>query len=334
MHVVSFLPNVTEYRRLFDAFPLELYRNEVYVDYSPFFITSTMEEVMLFMVMDGEKVYARAAALVDPYFHFNIERVGLFGFFDSIESLEVVELLIKSISNWLEKVGCSYILGPVNCSLWFASAFSEKLSDPFFTDRFNKPYYTDLFTLMGFNEIANFTSTSLSMKNVHSDSRFTKTKERFEKMGILVHEYDANKMEQELSRIHAFMMEAFKGEEFYTPITFLEFKSLAGKVIPYLNKSFVLCAEHYGEIVGFVLAYPDLYCKSENRIVLKIVAVKRGRAYAGLGVYLTKQLHYRAKALDFDSIIHAQMNNLAPVTNILDEHASVIQQYALFGKRL
>lgn len=334
MHVVSFLPNNSGYRRLFDAFPLELYRNEVYVDYSPFFVTNAINEVTLCMVMEGERVLGRAAALIDPFFIYEHETVGLVGFFDAVESLEVVELLMSAIERWFKSSGCSYVIAPVNCSLWFSYSFAEKLQEPFFTDRFNKEYYGNLFTLLGYNEVANYSSTLLAMSDVHPDSRFIKTKERFEDLGIAITEYDAQMMENDLSRVHSFLMDAFRNEPLYTPVTFFEFKSLAGLVIPYLEKSFVLCAEHEGEIVGFVLAYPDLYCKEQRRIVLQIVAVRRGRRYAGLGVYLTKQLHYRAKALDYDSIIHAHMNDRAGVSNILDEKTRVLQRYTLYGKSL
>lgn len=334
MHVVSFLPNNSSYRRLFDAFPLELYRDEVYVDYNPFFITNAITEVKLFMVMEGERVLGRAAALIDPFFPYKKESVGLLGFFDTQESLEVVEFLIDAIERWLREQGCSYILGPVNCSLWFSFSFAEKLQEPFFTDRFNKEYYGELFTLMAFEEVANYSSTMLLMADVHADPRFTATKERFEKLGVTISEYDSQKMESDLSRVHSFLMDAFKKEPLYTPISFFEFKSLAGAVIPYLEKSFVLCAEHEGEIVGFVLAYPDLFCKEQRRIVLQIVAVKPGRSYGGLGVYLTKQLHYRAKALDYDAIIHAHMNDRAGVMNILDEHNRTLQRYTLYGRSL
>lgn len=334
MHVVSFLPNNISYRRLFDSFPLELYRDEVYVDYNPFFVTNAIQEVKLFMVMEEERVLGRAAALIDPFFSYGHEATGLMGFFDAIESLEVVELLTDSIERWLADQGCSYIIGPVNCSLWFSFSFAEKLQEPFFTDRFNKEYYGHLFTLIGYDEVGHYSSTLLSMYDVHPDSRFEKTKKRFDAMGITIREYDSQTLESDLSRVHGFLMEAFEGEPLYTPITFFEFKSLAGAVIPYLDKSFVLCAEHNGEIVGFVLAYPDLFCKEQRRIVLQIVAVKKGRAYAGLGVYLTKQLHYRAKALDYDAIIHAHMNDRAGVSNILDQEAKTLQRYTLYGRSI
>lgn len=334
MHVISFQPNSNEYRRLFDSFPLELYKDEVYVDYNPFFMTNSIAKTELFLVLDGEKVLGRLAVMVDPQFSYNREEVGIWGFFESIESIGVTESLMKAANTWLKKQGCSYSIGPINCSLWFTHSFSEKINDPFFTDRFNKEYYTNLFTMLDYREVMTSSSTYLSMKSVHADSRFTDAKKRFEDTGIIITECSAQDVENDLPRIHSFLMETFSSEPLYTPISFLECKAMAGKVIPYLDKNFVLMAQVEGEIVGFALAYPDLFCKNEKRIVLQIIAVKRSRLYAGLGVYLTKQIHYRAKALDYDAIIHAHMNDSAGVKNILDEEARVIQRYVLYGKEL
>lgn len=334
MQVFSFQPNNSEYRKLFDSFPLELYKDEVYVDYNPFFQINSIEKVMLFIVLDEGKVLGRAAAMVEKTIVYKKEQVGLIGFWESIESIEVAELLTSAMEQWLKMYGCSYIIGPMNCSHWFSTGFSEKQNEPFFTDRFNKEYYGNLFAVIGYDEIEHYSSTYIPMSKVHLDSRFDTAKKRFEKHGIRIEEMSAEMLEKKLSSVHSFLMKSFENVPLYTPISFLEFKAMAGKVIPYLHQNFVLVAYDKDEIVGFVLAFPDLYCKLQRRIVLQIVATQRGRPYAGLGVYLTKQLHYRAKALDFDGVIHALMNDRENVSNILDKGAKAIEHYTLYGKRV
>ena len=71
-----------------------------------------------FVCYHGGKIVGRIVAIKDDLHNdFNNDRVGFFGFFETIDDQRVVDQLIKAAANWLRENGCEAMRGPVNPSM-------------------------------------------------------------------------------------------------------------------------------------------------------------------------------------------------------------------------
>jgi hypothetical protein len=70
-------------------------------------------EAMLFTAWRGEQLVGRCSAQID-HEHLRVHRdgAGFFGFFDTVDDIEVARALLDSASNWLRVRGATRLLGP------------------------------------------------------------------------------------------------------------------------------------------------------------------------------------------------------------------------------
>lgn len=119
---------------------------------NPFFQHS---QIALFLAIDNNKVVGRIAAIynkthIDRY----NDQTGFFGFFDSINNVEVANKLFKASSNWLKLKGLTTMMGPTNlttnesCGI-LIDGFDQ---EPMALMPYNFEYYNDLLQSCGFEK--------------------------------------------------------------------------------------------------------------------------------------------------------------------------------------
>ena len=97
----------------FIRFPWEIYKGDRYwvpplikdllLKFDPKHPFRSHSEMILFLTRREGKIVGRIAAIIDRnYIEFHQEKVGFFGFFESIHDAGVAEVLLSRVAGWLK----------------------------------------------------------------------------------------------------------------------------------------------------------------------------------------------------------------------------------------
>lgn len=109
----------------------------------------------MWIVEDGKKVVGRICGMINR--HYN-ERYGTarsrFGWFDTINDIEVARLLIETASSWAKSMGMNEIHGPLQFNTFGRQGMLLEGYDKVapFSCLYNYPYYVDLMEQLGFEK--------------------------------------------------------------------------------------------------------------------------------------------------------------------------------------
>ncbi|MEO6284584.1 MAG: hypothetical protein ABIN80_11655 [Dyadobacter sp.] len=271
--------------KLFIDFPHDLYQNdknyvpELFIAQQdmltpskhPFYEHSV---VQTFLAYDGDKIVGRIAAIFNRNHNaFTGRNDGFFGFFDTINDQETVNLLIGAAVSWVKEHGAGSLMGPVNLS---TNDTCGLLIDGF--DRpamammgYNAPYYQQLLENTGLVKKTDLLAYEINVNTANDKSvRLIDALEgRLERSGIVIRKINLKDFKNEVIKIREVYNKAWDKNLGFVPMTEKEFDYLAKDLKMILDPNFCLVAEKDGELVGFVLGIPDI-----NQILIKI---KRGR---------------------------------------------------------
>jgi GNAT superfamily N-acetyltransferase len=254
-------------------------------------------------------------------------------------STDAAMSMLEHACSLLEHLGCTDAIGPMNGNTWRSYRFAtmNDAHPPFFIEPTNPQSWPEHFMESGFKPIANY-SSGLTKELTWADPRLARVEKRLSADGIVLRTLDKKRFDDELSRIYKLSLESFRQNFLYTPIDEAEFVGMYQQVIAYIDPDMVLLAEDAGETVGFLFAVPDIAQKVRGEIIdtiiIKTVAVKPGRRYAGLGALLVEKCMHAAATAGYVSAIHALMHDANHSRNISGHTAKTIRQYTLFAKAL
>ncbi len=232
--------------------------------------------------------------------------------------------------------GCTRALLPMDGNTWRAYRFvvDGDGSPPFLLEPSNPPSWPELALADGFDVCERYISTVQTPTD--ADPRLERTERRLAAAGVRIRPVDHARLREDLLAVHRLSLQAFAGNVLYTPLAAVEFLA---QYLPYgerMDPDFVLLAEDAQGVCGFVFALPDLLQAARgaavDTLVVKTLAVRPGRAIAGLGTVLVERVQAAARARGLPRAIHALMHAANVSANI--GAASVIRRYALFARDL
>ena len=104
-------------------------------------------EMVPFLARRGGQIIGRIAGIIDRhYIECHQEKIGFFGFFESVRDPEVSDILLSTVRNWLKGHGMEKMAGPMNpstndeCGL-LVEGFD---ASPCLMMTYNPPYYAPL----------------------------------------------------------------------------------------------------------------------------------------------------------------------------------------------
>lgn len=112
-------------------------------------------EVAAFLALRDGQPCGRVLAIANhPHNQRHDDRVGFFGFFESIDDTEVSRQLLDSARGWLAEKNLTTMRGPCNPTLNYECGLLVEGFDtpPFFMMTYNPPYYENLLTSYGFEK--------------------------------------------------------------------------------------------------------------------------------------------------------------------------------------
>lgn len=219
-------------------------------------------EVEYFLAWQGTEPVGRIAAIVNrAHNEFHEDRVGFFGFFESIDDPAVAAGLLAEAEDWLRQRGMVSVRGPMNFST------NEELSSPGIQlDGFdrppvimmthNPPYYAGLLEATGYGKAMDLLAYWVADNRLQP--RLVEALQRLgAAQGVRVRPLEMKHLDEEVARIQDVYNSAWERNWGFVPLTQAEIDHMAKQLKPAIDPNLCLLAESGDEAVGFVLALPD-----------------------------------------------------------------------------
>jgi GNAT superfamily N-acetyltransferase len=191
------------------------------------------------------------------------DRVGFFGFFESIDDQAVAHALLTAAADWCRARGHDVLRGP--------ASFSVNDECGLLVDGFDRPptlmmphnprYYIPLLERAGFIK-----AKDLWVYQGGSEERYVPVPERLaratelirQRQGITLRALNMKDFEGEVERIKELYNSAWEKNWGFVPMTEREIDHLAEQFKPVVIPELVPMAEKDGKLIGFGIALPDL----------------------------------------------------------------------------
>jgi len=288
----------------------------------------------------GDSVLARCSLWWREVPPLQGERPAAIGHFDAVpDAGEAARALLEHACRQLAARGATLAIGPMDGNTWrsYRLVSDAGHEPPFFLEPWTPLEWNAHFKAAGFEPLASYHSSATS-DLATPDPRVPQAAERLKENGVKLRSLDPARFVAELQRIHTLSVDAFSRNYLFTPVAGDEFVAQYRPIERHVDPRLVLIGEREGELAGFLFAVPDLLQAQRgvrvDTVVVKTVAVRSGRQYAGLGAVLTAECHTRAAQAGFRRAVHALMHDANSSANISRRYGNVLRRYTLYARRL
>jgi GNAT superfamily N-acetyltransferase len=217
-------------------------------------------EAQYFLAQVDSKVVGRIAAIHNRLHNeFHRDRVGFFGFFESVNDRRVAGALFDAAAAWLKERELEVMRGPASfstndeCGL-LVQGFEYP---PTILMPHNPPYYIELVEGSGFDKAKDLFQYELT--NPHIPERLIRGARLIaERQKIRLRSLNLREFDREVERIKQLYNRAWEKNWGFVPMTDAEIDHLASQLKPVVVPDLVVFAEREGETIGFAVALPDL----------------------------------------------------------------------------
>jgi len=246
-------------------------------------------EMILYLAHRGGEIVGRIAGIIDHhYIQFHQEKLGFFGFFESVDDGEVAHLLFSSVAAWLRERGMEKMAGPMNpstndeCGL-LIDAFD---SSPCLMMPYNLPYYPTLLEGWGLKKAMDLYAYWLE-KTFFNYDRLKRITERILKREprLSVRPLNLRRFDEEVKIIKDIYNNSWSKNWGFVPMTEGEIDDLAKNLKPIIVPDLVLFAYWGDTPVGFSAALPDY------NVVLKHLNGKLGLLGSIKFLYFSRKIN-------------------------------------------
>lgn len=218
----------------------------------------------MWMVLDGKKVVGRICGMINPRYNdlYNKKRAR-FGWFDTIEDIEVAKLLLGTAEAWAKEQGMNEIHGPLYYNtLGKQGMLVEGFKNiPPFNCLYNFPYYNDFVTALGYEKECDWLQYKMPANKG--------TTERMEKFAHLLkerynlHEGNIDELKNNKALVRKFFdvyNKSFAQSVLnFIPFTDEEIEEEANSVMRFLsNKTSSIILDENEELVAFGITFPSI----------------------------------------------------------------------------
>lgn len=228
-------------------------------------------DIQLFLARDGDRLLGRIAAVENRWHNeAHEDRVGFFGFFESVDDASVAAGLLAAAEEWLAARGLEASRGPANPSMnhecgLLVDGYDEH---PVLATTWNPPYYLDLLEGAGYAKARDLLAYWMPTgKDTEVPERVARLSERMRKRaGLTFRDGDFGRgFKEDVRKVWEIYREAWAGNWGFVPPEWDEFWHTSRSLKLVLSRDFSFIAEVEGEPVGFMLVAHDL-----NRVLKTI----------------------------------------------------------------
>jgi GNAT superfamily N-acetyltransferase len=227
---------------------------------NPFYLHAERE---LFLAERGGRVVGHIAAIVNHNHNLRHgDRVGFFGFFESVDDQSVAAALVGAAAGWLRSRGLDALRGPANPSVndeygLLIEGFDQP---PAVMMPYNPPYYAALLEGCGLRKAKDLYAYLGSTESTLAQPKIARASEILKKRsGLTYRPLDMKRFAAEVDRIKEVYNRAWQGNWGEVPMTGEEFDALARDLKQIVRPELVVFAETAdGAVAGFGLEIPDI----------------------------------------------------------------------------
>lgn len=258
--------------RIFINFPWQIYKDYPYwvpplkmdrrklIDrkHNPFYQHAAME---MFLAERNGEVVGRIAAIVNEnHNREHNEKMGFFGFFESIKDQDVTNALLDAAKAWLREKGMSAMRGPVspsvNDELGLLVDGFDRL--PAVLMPYNPPFYLGLLEKYGLRKVKDLFAFQVFRDDAVTDRLKRVSDSVKEKTGFSLRAINMKKFDEEVAVVHELYTRGWERNWGEVPLTDDEFKHMAKDLKMIVDPSLVIIAELNGKPIGFAMSVPDI----------------------------------------------------------------------------
>lgn len=309
---------------------------------NPFYRHADMQ---LFLARLNGQIVGRIAAITNEnHFLIHNDKVGFFGFFESINDKAVACKLFDTAEKWLKDRGCHSIRGPVNPSMndevgLLVEGFD---SSPVILMNYNPSYYIELIESCGFIKARDLYAYLLEEEVFITEKLLRMQKIVRERFKIKIRNVDFSSKTgfmRDVEIVKSIYNSAWEPNWGFVKMTDAEFDFLANDLKQIAIPDLTIIAESEGQPIGFAFAIPDInQCLKHN---------KSGALLSGFWHLLTKKKRidtmriivlgilkqYQQKGID--SILYYEVGVRAPMHGITKAEASwVLEDNEMMNRSL
>jgi GNAT superfamily N-acetyltransferase len=270
-------------------------------------------EAAYFLAERGGAVQGRIAAIANRLHNeTHRDRVGFFGFFESVDDPAVAGALLDAAAGWLRDRGFDTLRGP--------TSFSTNDECGVLVDGFETPpvmmmphnprYYPALLERNGFTKAKDLLVYQHGLPDgnlLPVPERLTRASELIcQRLGITLRPLRMADFAAEVERVKQLYNRAWEKNWGFIPMTGHEIDHLAGQFKPIVVPELVPFVEKDGQVIAFALALPDLntFFRTNRSgrlfpVILKVLwALKTRRVHRCRITLLGVLPEYRGKGID------------------------------------
>lgn len=243
---------------------------------NPFFDHAILQQ---FIARNDGVTVGRIAAIVDQnYIEARNEAIGLFGYFDCINDLDVAKALFNTASQWLREKQMVKMIGPINPSLndEIGVQLDSFKIPPAVRMPWNPSYYPKFYNSAIFHKVTDLLAWNLT-KNTASEQMIKTSQVTLNRSSITFRNLEMKNFYRDIEVFQDIYNQTCSDSWGFVTWTADEFTSVAKSLKPVIDPKLVLIAEHNGNPVGFSIAIPDtnISLKRMNGKLLPFGFIKR-----------------------------------------------------------
>ena len=224
---------------------------------------------------DGRTVGRIAAIKNDAHTREHNDRVGFYGFFESIDDQAVANALFDAAAAWLRARDFDTMRGPMSPSIndECGLLIENNGMPPSLMMPYNPPHYRALHERYGLTKAKDL--FAYEGGGAAAPERLRRLARRVtERAGITLRPLDKKRFAAEVELVKALYNRAWQKNWGFVPLTEAEIDHLAKQLKPIVVPDLVVFAERAGEVVGFGVGLPDFN--------LALLHNRSGRLFPGI----------------------------------------------------
>ena len=217
----------------------------------------------LFLLWKGDRPIGRIAAFIDSLaVKAWKEPVGLFGYYECLDSQAAADCLLQAASDWLSLRGMKVMRGPWSFVSQEWGAVVEGFEPaPVIMAPYNPPYYNVQFTSFGLEKAKDLLVYYIDAREGYKipERILNLTGRVAERHGVRVRSLNMKDYDREVETIISLSNQSLADNWGYSPVTEAEVQAMARDLKPILHpKGVVFAEDRQGKPIGFAIAIPDV----------------------------------------------------------------------------
>lgn len=237
--------------------PLRFEEKKLFDPKNPFYQNA---KIKLFLYKQDGEVLGRIAAIVNKWHNdYHKDKVGFFGFFETVNDYEVARALFDSASQYLDQNGLKIIRGPANPSLNHTCAmlYQGFFQEPVYMMPYNPKYYIELTERYGFKKAKDLFAFYLSTANKPHKKYIELSEKIAKKYNITLRTLSKKYFERDLEILWDIYCKAWANNWGFVPPTKEEFFYLSKDMKNLVSEELVIIAEKDGLPCAYSAIIPD-----------------------------------------------------------------------------